>query len=386
MIPGSLIEHFFEAAFIQRWNDHVRPVELTELDKQAHKMIIAYILAKFEETERKTTINWLALIEGALFEFLHRLVLTDIKPSVFHKIMKTKGREMNSWVIKKLSNDIETVERQFSQKFQHYFMSTPQGSLEKRILQAAHYLATNWEFHLIYPYNHFIHDIERTKEEIENQIEEHSYFIGVQKILLKRKTYQLINFCGQLRLQQRWANSPRLPKTSVLGHMLIVAMIAYICAVETNATDERIVNIYFGGLFHDLPEIMTRDIISPIKSSVEGIKPLLHDYEDLLLEEKILPFIPLSWHEELRYFIKMKDLSKEEIQARFKETEFTQDDAKLLIACDHLSAFIEASLSQKHGISSRHLNEGRKLLFEAYQNEIISGIDFSKLFKYFMPS
>ena len=44
----GLIERFYEAASIQRWNDHVRPFELTELDKQAHKMIISYVLAKFE--------------------------------------------------------------------------------------------------------------------------------------------------------------------------------------------------------------------------------------------------------------------------------------------------------------------------------------------------
>ena len=45
----NLIERFFKAATMERWNDHIRPVQLTELDKQAHKMIIAYVLAKIEE-------------------------------------------------------------------------------------------------------------------------------------------------------------------------------------------------------------------------------------------------------------------------------------------------------------------------------------------------
>ena len=44
----NLIERFYEAASMNRWNDHIRPVELTELDKQAHKMVIAYVIAKFE--------------------------------------------------------------------------------------------------------------------------------------------------------------------------------------------------------------------------------------------------------------------------------------------------------------------------------------------------
>ena len=46
VIRKELLELLFEAASIQRWNDHIRPEHFTELDKQAHKMIYAYILAK----------------------------------------------------------------------------------------------------------------------------------------------------------------------------------------------------------------------------------------------------------------------------------------------------------------------------------------------------
>ena len=45
-LPRDLIEFIFEAAHIQRWNDHIRPQGFTELDKQAHKMMIMYVLAR----------------------------------------------------------------------------------------------------------------------------------------------------------------------------------------------------------------------------------------------------------------------------------------------------------------------------------------------------
>ena len=49
MIKKSLISLMYEAASIQRWNDHIRPwTGFTELDKQAHKMFYAYVLAKCE--------------------------------------------------------------------------------------------------------------------------------------------------------------------------------------------------------------------------------------------------------------------------------------------------------------------------------------------------
>ena len=77
--PQELLELLFDAASIQRWNDHIRPEQFTELDKQAHKMIFAYVLGKIEETDRKARVNWSAIIEGGLIELLHRIVLTDIK-------------------------------------------------------------------------------------------------------------------------------------------------------------------------------------------------------------------------------------------------------------------------------------------------------------------
>ena len=71
-------------------------------------------------------------------------------------------------------------------------------SQEKRLLKAAHYLATQWEFNILYQLCPFIRGIEQIKQEIEDQLEDHINLIGVQKISLKRKTYGFIDLCGQL--------------------------------------------------------------------------------------------------------------------------------------------------------------------------------------------
>ena len=34
----------FSGSYMRRWNDKLRPVELYEIDKQAHKMIVAWML------------------------------------------------------------------------------------------------------------------------------------------------------------------------------------------------------------------------------------------------------------------------------------------------------------------------------------------------------
>ena len=43
-IRKSLLQFIFSGADMRRWNDKLRHTELFELDKQAHKMIVAFLL------------------------------------------------------------------------------------------------------------------------------------------------------------------------------------------------------------------------------------------------------------------------------------------------------------------------------------------------------
>lgn len=65
-LPRDLIQFIFEAAYIQRWNDHIRPQGFTELDKQAHKMMILYVLARYEEQDHGASLDWQVLVEGGI--------------------------------------------------------------------------------------------------------------------------------------------------------------------------------------------------------------------------------------------------------------------------------------------------------------------------------
>lgn len=117
-------------------------------------------------------------------------------------------------------------------KMQRHFDEPQENYMEKKLLRAAHYLATQWEFGIIYHFNQGIYGVEETKAAIESEIEDHYDLAGVQKLSLKGKTSKFVDLVGQLRFQKRWAQSPRVPETSVMGHVLIVAALAYFCAVK----------------------------------------------------------------------------------------------------------------------------------------------------------
>ncbi len=398
MIRKELLEVLYEAASIQRWNDHIRPEHFTELDKQAHKMVYAYVLSKIEEADHGTEINWHRLIEGGFFEFLHRIVLTDIKPPVYYKLMAEKGEQLNEWVIERLEEKVPELRASLLDEMKNYYSSPERANLEKRILKAAHYLATNWEFKIIYRLNEGLYGLEETKAAIANQIEEHYDLAGVQKLALGKKTSNFLDLVGQLRFQQRWAQSPRVPKTSVMGHMLLVAMMSYLCSIELSACPKRIYNNYFAALFHDLPEVLTRDIVSPVKRAVEGIEEIIHDIEHRQLEERIFPLLPTEWHSELRYFTEDEFASKiivngevrrvgsEAINNRYNRDYFNPLDGEIIKACDQLAAYIETFLSISHGIKSSHLEEGNRQLYARYNNKVVAGINFGHLFSYFKIS
>ncbi len=395
----NLIERFYEAASMNRWNDHIRPVELTELDKQAHKMVIAYVIAKLEEKNRNVEINWQKLIEGGIFEFLHRTILTDLKPPVFHKMMEEKEEDLNNHVFERLKDDLKGLNPNFKENFIRYYDDQDYSRIEKRILKAAHYMATNWEFRIIYHTSPFIYGIEETKEAIENQIEDHYDLIGVQILSLEKKSYGFIDLCGQLRFQERWVHSPRIPKTSVLGHMYIVAITSYLLSLDNKACQKRLYNNFFTGLFHDLPEVLTKDIISPVKKSIEGLEDIIKEFEEEQMKTRLLPLLPFSWRKEMRYFTQdefenkirigdsiRKGINFKELNNKYNKNEFYPLDGKLIKACDKLAAFIEADTSIKHGITSKHLEEGRKTIYEEFKRKKISGIDFGRLFDYFKNS
>lgn len=395
MLTKNFIEFLYEAAHIQRWNDHIRPGGFTELDKQAHKMMILYVLARHEEDDHGAKLNWRVLIEGGIFEFLHRNVLTDIKPPVFHELMRVHGEKLNKWVFHELQRRIPDIDAVFMQNMEKYFSNNTENRLEKKLLRAAHYLATQWEFEKIYHFNQGIYGIEETKQAIESEIEDHFDLAGVQKLALKGKSSKFIDLVGQLRFQKRWAQSPRVPETSVMGHVLLVAIMGYFCAVQLKASDERIVGDFLCGLFHDLPEVLTRDIISPVKRSVEGLEELIKKIEERQIAEKILPLLPYSWHSDIIYYTQNEFADKvvingevtlttpEKINMEYNTGGYRPIDGSMLKGCDNLAAFVEAWLSRRYGITSKHLEEAEQALREQYAGKIVGGINFGDIYKEF---
>lgn len=337
-----LLYMFFDATNMHRWNDHVRPLDLTELDKQAHKAAIAWVLGRSYESEHGIHLDWRKMIEDSVFSFIERSVMTDIKPPLFHRIKAEKAQEVADFVVSEVRRIIPDLEQSFMGRLETYLRKSS-DCIEDEILRAAHYMATHWEFSLIYEMNRRSVGIEQTRRDIEAELEYHEKIIGSMEKVMKGTDF--IDLIGQLRFQQRWTRTPRIPQTTVLGHSLLVANAIFLHNLETNLDDVTLYNNYYTALFHDLPEVLTKDVITPVKANVGGLSELLSSYEEEMIEKKIMPMIPEGWRDEFRYLI--YDPFSESEDDRFGFV--NGHDIK---ACDLLGAYMEARLSRYYGVTS----------------------------------
>ncbi len=391
MIRKALLFKIYDTANMQRWNDKIRPVELRELDKQAHKMVIAYMLGKFEEQD--PSFRWTDLIEGGIFEFFQRAVLTDLKPQIFRRIREDRERygRLNEWIYEQLAPVLSPLGGAFTERFRAYF-AAPKEGIARKILDAAHFYSTKWEFDIIERMNPQGYEIPEIRRDMEVRQERFYDLRGIQQLLLYSRLRDFVDLSGQLRFQVRWSHLSRIPKTSVLGHMLIVAVLSYLFSLEIGASARRCYNNYFTGLFHDLPEVLTRDIVHPVKKSIGGLDSLIKEYERECMKREVYGLIPENWHEEIRLFTEIEfksvvtrgneqlEMATGEISARFNEDVYNPRDGELVQAADHLAAFLEAYLAVANGMRSPEFQKSITRLKEDYRTRTIGGVNLGEIY------
>lgn len=399
----NLLQLLFSGSCIWRWNDKLRPVELSEIDKQGHKMLVAFPLAfagaaglPFKEAQEL----YARVIEGALFEYLYRLVITDIKPPVFYKIKENPAhyKKLTEFVLRRLEPTLQPLGA-FWNRMREWHAGR-QDERARRILSAAHLYASQWEFKLIKPLNPFDEEMEHIGGSFDRELDKYQDLPGVAQIRdASAALGKFANLCGQLRFQIRWTQMPRVPATSVLGHTFMVAACAYLYSLSINASQARANNNFFTGLFHDFPELLTRDIISPVKSSVPELSQIIKEYEASELERRVLGPLKKSGLSELAgrvsYFLGLETGSEfqescminghaEKIE-NYEQLEkmdgdgLDSKDGRLIKLCDLLAAFLEAHNSIAAGISFPSLLEARFRLKNRLLDEAIPGMNLEAL-------
>ncbi|MFO7816474.1 MAG: HD domain-containing protein [Thermodesulfobacteriota bacterium] len=393
-IRKGILQLIFSGSFMKRWNDKMRPMELVEVDKQAHKMIAALVLFDLNshelEPEKKIELGT-KIVRGGIFEYLYRLVITDIKPPVFYKIKANPAhyQQLTRWVLDQLRPRVQPLGKDFCFEMERYFQDSDEYDLGTRILQAAHMYASSREFDLIKRVNPADDELQEIENNFRQGLESFADLNGMRELISGPGTEpgKFVHVCGQLRFQKRWSQTPRIPETSVLGHMFIVACYAYFFSLALGACRVRAQNNFFSGLLHDVPELLTRDIISPVKQSVMRIGDLIKEYENAELERRIFFSLRQAGYsrleQRLKYYLgievgsefnssimmegKPSCVTTEQLQADYNQDRFDPKDGEMLKVCDNLAAFIEAYTATRNGITNEQLQQAQWRIRSKYQ-------------------
>ena len=404
MLSKKLILKIFEGFSIQRWNDLVRPFALVEMDKAAEKMACAYIIGKYEEAHGNK-IDWEWMIYASLFDLLKKITLSDIKSPVQQMIRvkyPLEYKKLNEWVFSKYEEII--TDQDLLSRFKEFLefdsdLSRSEFTLTERVLEAAHKFSTLRELEMISPVNEK-ERVEYIHRQLRLMLQDYTDLKGVKLLLDRERPFHFIMKLEQLRFQTRWNQTPRVPETSVLGHCFFVAVATLLLLRDTGVEPcpNRLFNDFFSALFHDLPESVTRDIISPVKQATNELPGIVKQIEDEIVHAELVPLMDDSYVDEILYFTNEEfqnrilvteldghksalTVSWEELNDNYNSDVYSPVDGKLVRLADHLSAFIEADSSIKYGITSKQLTGGRDNILKSYLSGTkINGIDAMQLF------
>ena len=403
MLTQKFALKIFEGFSIQRWTDLIRPFDIVEMDKASEKMVLAYIIGKCEE-QKGVFVDWTWMIYASLFDILKKIALCDIKAPIQQILKKDYASEylrLNEWILNQYKPLIDDSAL-FSQ-FTIYegqragtFDIPEKSRAAERILSAANKFATMRELQMLSIVNE-PERLEKINKELLADLQGYLDLTGLQLLMTRQKSYDFIMKIEQLRFQTRWNQTPRVPKTSVLGHCFFVAVTTLLLCRQSGQKmcEKRLINNYFSALFHDLPEAVTRDIISPVKQATDELPSIVKRIEDEIVNKELVPLMEPYFSDELMYFTsdefsnRIKDkkgnaevVSWEDLNGKYNQDDFSPVDGRTVRIADHLSALLEADSSIKHGITSNHLEYGRNSMISHYKpGETINGIDVGKLFR-----
>lgn len=312
---------------IIRWNNFPRVVDVKQMDNVGATLHTALFLAHLESKE----IDTLYLMKKIIFTSLADLILSDINSG-------TKA------YIKKLDADIFEA---LYQKAYAYFLDIPcpksiqedfQNTLtrkdkiiEDQIFLAAKKYVGYYEASMNAKIFGEIYEVplgqmRKELKDLESQLSSFSLLRSTQSY----ETY--LAHIYRLSFSMRWNQYRRATPISVMSHKVIVSYLSYIIGMIGNQQGENndVKELMLRAIYHDVPEVITGDIITPTKKAIPGFVELLEKVEAEMMHDYLFssitpeyttyltPYILHPFEGELGKKVKYADILSALIEAKIE--------------------------------------------------------------------
>lgn len=311
---------------LHRWTSVITDDKYNELAKQALNCVTAYMLASFAE-QRGNIVHWERFPKIALYRAFQKVyVYFDTGEHIINEICRIGN--INKDAFNKATTEI--IEELTTEEFSD-FLSEGIGTYEMKIYRAATKIATLIELEEIAPVMNNPKEYREKSDEIRRSIERLSDVPGVEEFSDPNgELFKLLLKISKLRNQNRWAVQSYLVNCSVLGHLFDTGVFAYFIGLEQFEGNEKTATKMFHmGIFHDLAEVWTSDVPSPIKDRIPGFRPATEEYEAAMLDRFFYQTLT-------NYFL--SNFMSEKVRSVMFEEEGNSSFHSLMKAADYLSA------------------------------------------------
>lgn len=310
------------------------------MDNVGFTLHVALYLSYLEEHKFWNTVDRLYLIKKIIFTSLADLILSDINSG-------TKG------YIQKL--DPEIFQELYSKAFTHiYGFEWPDFLLEdmKNVVQDTDhnledtlFLAAKkyvWSVESstnarVFPemYEVPMYEIQASLQDLSKELQSLTY------VLQDTNSQKFLAHIQRLSFAMRWNQYQRNSPISVMSHKVVVAYLSYVIGMYLNqqGEDNDILEMLMRAIYHDVPEVITGDIITPTKRAVPGFVDLLEKVETDMVEDYLFSYISPEY--------------KAYIQ-KYMLDPFSWDLWEKVKYADNLSALFEAKLEDVSGNKNFH--------------------------------
>lgn len=334
---GYSISLIFRGLSIYRWNNFPRIEAVSATDHIGFILHISLTLAHIlEEKEgKKTDLGYIyrKILFSSFPTFIHSDISSDVKqrirlknPLVARELENKAydillGWELPPW----MKEDVESIRNEI-------FIREEPYPLENAIIRYSKLWAS---YHEAYFSNEVHLDVYKPAMALIRKNMAAPEFSTFRQYLDSNPQNQtpIENYLLNVRRLQsnfRWNRMRRMYPVSVMSHLFVIFFLSYVIGHVEGKSRDEITDMMTTALFHDIPEVITGDVIAPTKKSIAGLEELLAEIEDEMVHEYLLTYL--------------NEYSFKEKFEKAMLDPWNQPNGKLVKLADIFSALFEAKI------------------------------------------
>ncbi len=289
---------------IIRWNNFPRVVDIKQMDNVGATLHTALFLAYLEEKQTKKKIDTLYLMKKIIFTSFADLILSDINSGTKTYIKKLDTKIFEELYLKAYEYFLDSEASSILKEDFKASMSEKNKKLEDSIFLAAKKYV--WYIEASTNGRVFSEIYEVPLDDIKKDLVLFSSQLRSIKELLDTPDYEkYLGHIYRLSFSMRWNQYQRSTPISVMSHKVIVAYASYVIGMvgNENGEENNIKEMLYRAIYHDVPEVITGDIITPTKKAIPGFIELLEEVEWAMMDDYLFWYIPEDYKNYLTSYI-----------------------------------------------------------------------------------